>query len=173
MLTDEKNWTLPEPTPKLTPKKRGVLFLSPEDMQEAKKSMKEKGIKAEDVKNLPPVEEIHGLDNPTQVVKVNSLYRYDKAEIPPTKFASQCLDEFDNFMVNQEDFNAYFDRQLKHNAYMIEHLSDYMSRVKGEVKLISKHASMVTTQVEQVLKAQNDLLNELTNKENENDNVAS
>ena len=47
--------------------------------------MKEKGIKAEDVKNLPPVEEIHGLnilpieeihglDNPTQVVKVNSLY---------------------------------------------------------------------------------------------------
>ena len=54
--------------------------------------MKEKGIKAEDVKNLPPVEEIHGLnippieeshglDIPTQVVKVNSLYRYDKAEI--------------------------------------------------------------------------------------------
>ena len=50
--------------------------------------MKEKGIKAEHVKNLPPIEEIHGLnippveephclDNPTQVVKVNSLYRYD------------------------------------------------------------------------------------------------
>ena len=88
---------------KPTPKKRGVLFLSPEDMQEAKKSMKEKGIKAEDVKNLPPIKEIHGLnllhveetydlnrlpieethglDNPTQVVKVNSRYRYDKAEI--------------------------------------------------------------------------------------------
>ena len=100
MLTNENNWTLleptPDPIPKPTPKKRGVLFLSPEDMQEAKKSMKEKGIKAEDVKNLPPIEEIHGLnstpveeiydlnsspieethglDNPTQVVKVNSLY---------------------------------------------------------------------------------------------------
>ena len=99
MLTNENNWTppepIPEPIPKPTPKKRGVLFLSPEDMQEAKKSMKEKGIKAEDVKNLPPIEEIHGLnlpheepyclDNPTQVVKVNSLYRYDKAEIPPPK----------------------------------------------------------------------------------------
>ena len=92
MLTNENNWTLPEPTPKPTPKKRGILFLSPEDMQEAKKSMKEKGIKAEDVKNLPPIEEIHGLnlppveemhnfnpppieethglDNPTQVVEV-------------------------------------------------------------------------------------------------------
>ena len=74
MLTNENNWTLPkpipeaipdpiertpepipEPTPKPTPKKRGVLVLSPEDMQEAKKSMKEKGIKAEDVKNLPPM----------------------------------------------------------------------------------------------------------------------
>ena len=44
MLTNEKNWTLPkpipDPTPKPTPKKRGVLFLSPEDMQEAKKSTK-------------------------------------------------------------------------------------------------------------------------------------
>ena len=59
MLTNENNWTLPEPTPeptpKPTPKKSGILFLSPEDMQEEKKSMKEKGIKAEDVKNLPPI----------------------------------------------------------------------------------------------------------------------
>ena len=45
MLTNENNWTLPEPTPKTTPKKRGILFLSPEDMQEAKKSMKEKALK--------------------------------------------------------------------------------------------------------------------------------
>ena len=68
MLKNENNWTLPEPAsepiPKPTPKKRGVLFLSPKDMQEAKKSMKEKGIKAEDVKNLPPIEEIHGLNLP-------------------------------------------------------------------------------------------------------------
>mgnify|MGYP005849484725 FL=1 len=45
-------------------------------MQEAKKSMKEKGNRAEDVNNLPPIEEIHclnilpveethHLDNPT------------------------------------------------------------------------------------------------------------
>ena len=43
-----------------------------------------------------------------------------------------------------------------------------MSRVKGDLKLISKHASMVTTQVEHVLKAQDDLLNELNNKKNDN-----
>ena len=57
---------------------------------------------------------------------------------------------------------------MKRNAYMIDHLSDYMSRVKGELKLISKHASMVITQVEKVHKAQNDLLNELNNKKNDN-----
>ena len=51
-------------------------------MQEAKKSMKEKCIKAEDVKNLPPIEEIHGLDNLTQVVEVNSLHRFDEGDIP-------------------------------------------------------------------------------------------
>ena len=64
IFSNDNDWTLPEPTPKPTPKKRGILFLSPEDMQEAKKSMKEKGIKAEDVKNLPPIEEIHGLNLP-------------------------------------------------------------------------------------------------------------
>ena len=40
MLSNENDWTLPEPTLKPTPKKRGILFLSHEDMQEAKKSMK-------------------------------------------------------------------------------------------------------------------------------------
>ena len=90
MLTNENNWKLPEPTPKPTPKKRGILFLSPEDVQEAKKSTKEKGIKTEDVKNLPPIEQIHGLDNPAQVVKVNSLYRFDEGDIPRNKSASNA-----------------------------------------------------------------------------------
>src|SRR3954470_11145751 len=50
---------------------------------------------------------------------------------------------------------------------MPEHLGNYMANVKGELKLISKHSSMVTTQVEQVLKAQNDLLNELNSNKND------
>ena len=35
------------------------------------------GIKAEDVKNLPPIEEIHGLEKLTQVVEVNSLIKFN------------------------------------------------------------------------------------------------
>ena len=73
LLVNDNAWTIPEPPPKPTPKKRGILFLSPEDMQEAKKSMREKGNKSEDVKNLPPIKEIHGLNNPIQVLEVNSL----------------------------------------------------------------------------------------------------
>ena len=92
------DWTIPEPMPKPTPKNRGILYLSPEDMQEAKKSMKEKSIKAEDVKNLSPIEEIHGLDTPPppKVVEVN----------PYNVHPSQCLYEFENYIRKQDHFNA-------------------------------------------------------------------
>ena len=52
---------------------------------------------------------------------------------------------------------------------MLDNLADYMSRTVNDLKLISKHASMLTTQVEQVLKSQDDLLNELNSKNNDND----
>ena len=78
------------------------------------------------------------------------------------------MDEFDNFIVRKEKLNAYVSRQLKRNAYMLDHLGDYMSRIVNDLKLISKHASMVTTQAEQVLKAQDDLLNEMDSKNNDN-----
>ena len=36
-----------------------------------------------------------------------------------------------------------------------------MANIRGELKLVSKHASMVTTQMEQVLKAQKEVLDEM------------
>ena len=56
ILKNYDDRTPPETPIKPSPKKRGILYLGPEDMQEANKSMKEKGIKDEDVKNLPPSE---------------------------------------------------------------------------------------------------------------------
>ena len=64
ILKNYDEWTLREPSPKPTPKKICILFFSPETMQEAKKCMKEKGIKPEDVKNLSLNKEIHGLKTP-------------------------------------------------------------------------------------------------------------
>ena len=42
-----------------------------------------------------------------------------------------------------------------------------MFRTVNDLKVVSKHASMVKTQVEQVLKAQNDLLNDMNNTMND------
>ena len=50
---------------------------------------------------------------------------------------------------------------------MIKHLGDYMANIRGELKLVSKHASMVTTEVEQVLKAQKEVLDEMNSKKND------
>ena len=49
-------------------------------------------------------------------------------------------------MFKQDDFNAYFGRQLK-NTIMIKRLGDYMADIRCELKLVSKHASMVTVGV--------------------------
>ena len=68
---NREDWPVPEPPP--PPKKRGMLVLSPEDMQEAKKSIREKGIKAQDVKNLPPIEKLCELTTHPSTVEVHSL----------------------------------------------------------------------------------------------------
>ena len=98
------DWTTPEPPPKPTLKKRCILYLSPEDMQEAKKSMKEKGIKAEDVKNLPPIEEIHGLNTPPlpKVIEVNSLMKFNDTDNPHNMHPNQFLYEFENCITSMQ-----------------------------------------------------------------------
>ncbi|KAK1665096.1 hypothetical protein QYE76_053255 [Lolium multiflorum] len=61
------DWSTPEPTPIV--KKRGMIKLNDEDMREAKKSLKEKGIKPEDVKNLPPIEDICETIPPSSMIE--------------------------------------------------------------------------------------------------------
>ena len=61
----------------------------------------------------------------------------------------------------------YVSNQLKRNAIMIERLSDLMFRTANDVKCLSKHASMVQTQLEQIAKSQNDLLDEMNNNMND------
>ncbi|KAK1610331.1 hypothetical protein QYE76_034004 [Lolium multiflorum] len=63
------DWTTPEPIPTPILKKRGLIKLNDEDMREAKKSLKEKGIKSEDVKNLPPIEDICEIIPPSSMIE--------------------------------------------------------------------------------------------------------
>ena len=87
------DWVIPEPPPTPTLKKRGILHLNPEDMQEAKKSIKDKGIKAEDVKNLPPIEKLCEPTTHAPMVDVHFLLDFDASYIPYGKPPDQCLDE--------------------------------------------------------------------------------
>src|SRR4051812_9351499 len=85
---NHEDWSVPEPPP--LPKKRGMLVLSPEDMPEAKKSIKEKVIKAKDVKNLPPIEKFCEPTTHPPMVEVHSLLDFNANDIPHGKPPGQC-----------------------------------------------------------------------------------
>ncbi|KAK1694041.1 hypothetical protein QYE76_010738 [Lolium multiflorum] len=148
------DWHIPESTP--TPKKRGMIELNDEVMKEAKKSLKEKGIKSEDVKNLPPIEELCKPIPPT-VVEVHAL-QFNSGDVPYGKTPDQCLDEFDNYCIKQDNFNKRVERHLEENSRAISNLHDIVERTSNDVKMLVKHFQMVQTQIDQLTKVQNDLL---------------
>ena len=71
-------------------------------MQEAKKSIREKGIRAQDVKNLPPIEKLCEPTTHQPMVEVHSLLDFNASGIPKGKPPDQCLDELDNFYYEAE-----------------------------------------------------------------------
>ncbi|KAK1628159.1 hypothetical protein QYE76_002474 [Lolium multiflorum] len=152
------DWTTPEPTPTPILKKRGMIELNDEDMREAKKSLMEKGIKSEDVKNLPPIEDLCKITPPSSTIEVHSLQRFDKGDIPYLKPPDQCLDEFDNYVVKQDNFNMRVENHLMENSQAISKLHDIVERTSNDVKMLVKHFHMVQTQIDQLTKVQNDLL---------------
>ncbi|KAK1630030.1 hypothetical protein QYE76_004345 [Lolium multiflorum] len=152
------DWTTPEPTPTPILKKRGMIKLNDEDMREAKKSLKEKGIKSEDVKNLPPIEDLCKITPPSSMIEVNSLQRFTREDIPYSKPPAQCLDEFDNYIVKQENFNMRVENHLMENSRAIGELHGIVERTSNDVKMLVEHFHMVQTQIDQLTKVQNDLL---------------
>jgi hypothetical protein len=160
------DWTLVEPTPAPIPapdldptlKKRGMIELNDEGMREAKKSLKEKGIKAEDVKILPPIEELCKPIPHSSTIEVHSLQRFDERDIPYSKPPDQCLDEFDNFIIKQENFNRMIHNHLLKTSRTINELQDIVERTANDVKILVKHFQMFQTQIDQLTKVQKDLL---------------
>src|SRR3954466_15548017 len=123
---NHEDWSVPEPPP--PPKKRGMLVLIPKDMQEAKKTIKDKGIKAKDVKNLPPIEKRCEPTTHPPMVEVHSLLDFNASDIPHGKPPNQCLDELDNFIINQSLFNERIQSQFHDNSLAIKSLLDVLSR---------------------------------------------
>ncbi|KAK1618179.1 hypothetical protein QYE76_023696 [Lolium multiflorum] len=152
------DWSTPEPTPTPILKKRGMIELNDEDMREAKKSLMEKGIKSEDVKNLPPIEDLCEIIPPSSTIEVHSLQSFDRGDIPYSKPPDQCLDEFDNYIVKQNNFNMRVENHLMENSQAIGKLHDIVERTSNDVKMLVKHFNMIQTQIDQLTKVQNDLL---------------
>ncbi|KAK1618932.1 hypothetical protein QYE76_024449 [Lolium multiflorum] len=151
------DWSTPEPTPTPILKKRGMIELNDEDMREAKKSLMKKGIKSEDVKNLPPIEDLCKIIPPSSTIEVHSLQRFDRGDIPYSKPPDQCLDEFDNYIVKQSNFNMRVENHLMENSQAIGKLHDIVERTSNDVKMLVKHFDMIQTQINQLTKVQNDL----------------
>src|SRR3954467_3476805 len=101
-------------------------------MQEAKKSMKEKGIKAKDVKNLPPIEKLCEPATHPHMVEVHSLLDFNASDIPKGKPPDQCLDELDNFIMKQSHFNEKIQGQLHDNTLLIKSLLDVLGRTVND-----------------------------------------
>src|SRR3954464_15159322 len=149
---NHEDWSVPEPPPPR--KKRGMFVLSPEDMQEAKKSIKEKGIKAEDVKNLPPIEKLCEPTTHPPMVEVHSLLDFNASDISKGKPPDQCLYELDNFIMKQSHFSEKIQGQFHDNSLAIKSLLDVLGRTVNDVKCLVKHFHMVQTQLEQISNVQ-------------------
>ena len=67
-------------------------------------------------------------------MEVNSLLKFDGCDIPHNIPPSQCLYEFDNYIMKQDHFNAYVMKQLKQNSDMIARLSDLLFRINNDVR---------------------------------------
>ena len=110
------------------------------------------------MKNLPPIEELCKPIPRSSTIEVHSLQHFDRGDIPYSKSPSQCLDEFDNYVVKQDNFNNRVQNHLIENSRSISDLHDVVERTSNDIKMLIKHFQMVQTQIDQLTKVQKDLL---------------
>ncbi|KAK1648313.1 hypothetical protein QYE76_066118 [Lolium multiflorum] len=116
------DWSTPEPTPTPILKKRGMIKLNDEDMREAKKSLKEKGIKPEDVKNLPPIEDLYDDKDDTpdkeeveeEPKKHAKNKKYTKEDFIAEKHGAiiDCNKGMVTFNVDDKEHTVYFPKRI-------------------------------------------------------------
>jgi hypothetical protein len=105
-----------------------------------------------------PIEELGKPIPRSSTIEVHSLERFDNRDITYSKPPDQCLDEFDNLIVKQDNFNQRVQNHLLENSRAINKLQDIVERTSNDVKMLVKHFQMVNTQIDQLTKVQKDLL---------------
>src|SRR3954465_11355715 len=108
-------------------------------MKEAKKCLKEKGIRAEDVKNLPPIEELCKPIPHSSTIEVHSLQHFDEGDIPYGKHPDQCLENFKFFILKKVILNKKVKNYLLKNFKVINEVKGILKRIANDVKMLVKH----------------------------------
>ncbi|KAK1646040.1 hypothetical protein QYE76_063845 [Lolium multiflorum] len=117
------DWSTPEPTPTPILKKRGMIELNDEDMREAKKSLMEKGIKSEDMKNLPPIEDLWLLDEFLFLVNNVGLTTYMEDERSQYYMLTKIF--VDSFKFNNSHFTPTVTFRIYDNPITMK-LKDFL-----------------------------------------------
>src|SRR3954471_1920559 len=112
---------------------------------------------SEDVKNLPPIEELCKPIPHSSIIKVHSL-QFNEGDIPYGKPPDQYLEELDTFIVKQGNFNKQVQNHLLENSRAIHELKDIVERNSNDIKMLCKHFQMVQTELDQLAKVQKDML---------------
>ncbi|KAK1697425.1 hypothetical protein QYE76_014122 [Lolium multiflorum] len=135
------DWSTPEPTPTPIVKKRGMIKLNDEDMREAKKTLKEKGIKPEDVKNLPPIEDICETIPPSSMIEYMKDIVTNKRKVPNEEISTMLANYSFNGKIPKKlgDPGAVIDcnkGMVTFNVDDKEHTVYYPKRIdkKGKMK---------------------------------------
>ncbi|KAK1627559.1 hypothetical protein QYE76_001874 [Lolium multiflorum] len=173
------DWSTPEPTPTPIVKKRGMIKLNDEDMREAKKSLKEKGIKPEDVKNLPPIEDLCEITPPSSMIEYMKDIVTNKRKIPNEEISTMlanysfngkipkklgdpgavidCNKGMVTFNVDDKEHTVYFPKRIdKFNLDSREDWSVTESAVNAYIEGGSHRARDNTDEVEEHLDSPSD-----------------
>ena len=109
------------------------------------------------MENLPPIEELCKTIPHPSIIEVYSLQRFDDRDIPYSKPPDQCLDQFDNYVLKQGNFNMRVQNHLMENCRAINNLHNIMERTSNDVQMLIKHFHMVQTQIDQLTKVQKEI----------------
>jgi hypothetical protein len=142
---------------KAVPKKRGIIKLSNEDMKDAIKSIKEKGIKTSDLKELSERGIKLPIDEPCFPIQVHSISPSDVEGKEPQHIDTSSIDKFNEFASHQHYFDKNIKLTLMENSHKIKFLRESLNSSVDFIKMIVKHCTMMGNQIEQMVFLQNKL----------------
>jgi hypothetical protein len=141
--------------------KRGIHKLSNEDMKEASRSIKERGIKSSHLKELSEMGVKFPVDEPCFPIQVHAICSAEgNGKVsPPTEIS--YVDHSNDFAYHQKAFDHDVERDLIENSHKINILHERVSSCVDSLKMTIKHCKMMNNQVEQMISLQNKLYEKL------------